>query len=120
MPNQESTKSSDETLRQVVEKNLAKEKTSKKSPKIKQLDNTKSSRKQSFGKFEKTRVFRFLPKFRFITSSFGEIKLVSWPSRRDTLRLTSAVIIFSVIFGIMISLLDWGFEIIFKKVFLHG
>jgi preprotein translocase subunit SecE len=120
MLDQETTKSNSESLRELVEKNLAKEKTDNKQSKPKQLNEARDSHKLDSGKSKASKFFRFFPMFKFFRSSFGEIRLVTWPNRRDTLRLTYAVIIFSVIFGIMISLLDWGFEIIFKKVFLHG
>ena|ERR1039458_9043483 len=67
---------------------------------------------------KKERRFHFFPKF--LRNAFIEIKLVTWPDRITTIRLTVAVIIFSIIFAIFVGLLDWVFEIIFKKVFLHG
>jgi len=120
MSDKDITKSSSESLRELVEKNLAKRKTDSKETKPKQLTDTRKNHKKISSKLSSNKVFKFLPKFKFIRSSFSEIRSVTWPNRRDTLRLTFAVILFSVIFGIMISLLDWGFEIIFKKVFLHG
>ena len=66
----------------------------------------------------KNRRFHIIPKF--IRNSFSELKKVTWPNRRDTFKLTSAVIIFSIVFSAVISLVDYGFGIIFKRVFLHG
>jgi preprotein translocase SecE subunit len=120
MPDKESTSSKGQSLRQAVEKNLATEKTNLKEPRLNKLKVIRGMPKQGARRSNRNLIIRVLSKFKFLTSPFSEIKLVSWPNRRDTLRLTSAVVIFSVIFGIMVSLLDWGFEIIFKKVFLHG
>jgi preprotein translocase SecE subunit len=120
MPDKESTKSKDESLRQIVEKNLAKEKTDQKESRLDKLRVARDKRKEDARQAERGLLRRFFSKFRFLTSPFSEIRLVTWPNRKVTLRLTFAVVIFATIFGIMVSLLDWGFEIIFKKVFLHG
>ncbi len=120
MPDKDTAKSTGESLRELVDKNLAKRKNDSKESKPKQLTNTRNTQKRFSNKLSNSKIFKFFPKFKFLRSSFGEIRLVTWPNRRDTLRLTFAVIIFSIVFGVMISLLDWGFEIIFKKVFLHG
>ena len=83
-----------------------------------------SSKKRSFKirnkdkKDRKPRRFHIIPKF--LRLAFAEIKLVTWPNTRTTYRLTVAVIIFATIFSLLITLVDWGFGHIFKKVFLHG
>jgi preprotein translocase SecE subunit len=69
-------------------------------------------------KDKKPRRFHIIPKF--IRLAFKEIKLVTWPDARTTYKLTTAVIIFATVFAILVSLVDWGFGNIFKKVFLHG
>jgi preprotein translocase SecE subunit len=56
--------------------------------------------------------------FGYIISSFREVKLVSWPTMRQSLRLTQAVIIFSVIFGALIAGVDYGLDKIFKQIIL--
>ena len=55
---------------------------------------------------------------RYLRNAWGELRLVSWPNRRESLRLTSAVIVFSVIFGILIAITDYGLDKVFKKVIL--
>jgi preprotein translocase SecE subunit len=123
MPKEKATQSKDVSLREIVEKNLARDQASKKEPKlrlpkrVKQVREPRTS-KSKFGKFLK--IFGIFGIFGFLISPFREIRLVTWPDWRTTLRLTFAVVCFSVIFGVLVSLLDWGFEIIFKKVFLHG
>lgn len=69
-------------------------------------------------KDKKQRRFHIIPKF--IRQAFVEIRLVTWPDARTTFKLTTAVIIFATVFAILISLVDYGFGKIFKKVFLHG
>lgn len=54
----------------------------------------------------------------YLRSSFKELKEVNWPNRRETIRLTTAVILFAIVFGIMIAVVDWGFDKLVRKVFL--
>jgi preprotein translocase SecE subunit len=123
MPKEKTTKSKDLSLRDIVEKNLAKGQASQKELKLKLPKKLKKVKEPKTSKSKFKKYFRFLKIFSifgFLISPFREIKLVTWPDWKTTLRLTFAVVCFSVIFGIMVSLLDWIFEIIFKKVFLHG
>jgi preprotein translocase SecE subunit len=56
--------------------------------------------------------------FGYVVSSFREVKLVTWPTIKQSLRLTQAVIIFSVIFGALIALVDYGLGKLFKQIIL--
>jgi preprotein translocase SecE subunit len=56
----------------------------------------------------------------FVVTSFSELRGVSWPSRTEARRLTTAVIIFSVIFGALIAGVDYGLDKLFKQVILKG
>jgi len=55
---------------------------------------------------------------RYFVNSFREVRLVTWPSRRETWRLTGAVFIFAVVFGTIIYFVDKGLDEIFKKFVL--
>ena len=63
------------------------------------------------------KVGRFIvpPYFR---NSWKELRLVTWPSFRDSLRLTFAVIAFAVVFGVLVALLDLGLGKVFEKVLI--
>jgi preprotein translocase subunit SecE len=67
------------------------------------------------GRFLRRRV-RFMPKF--VREAWAEIRLVTWPNRKDTFRLTMAVFIFAVIFASIVGLLDFGLDKLFKEVLL--
>lgn len=56
--------------------------------------------------------------FRYVRASWRELKLVSWPSRTQSRQLTVAVVIFSVIFGGLIAVVDLGLDKLFKEVIL--
>lgn len=55
---------------------------------------------------------------RFFREAWGELRQVQWPTARETVRLTSAVFIFSIAFGLIIAITDFGLDKIFKKVFI--
>ena len=97
MPKEKTTKSKDPSLRELVEKNLARDQASKKEPKLKLKLPKKAKKvkdpKTSKSKFKK--YFRFLKIFGifgFLISPFREIRLVTWPDWKTTLRLTFAVV----------------------------
>lgn len=74
--------------------------------------------------------FRFLNRFKlfrfigyifvppFARNAWRELKLVDWPNFRQTRDLTVAVIIFSIIFGVIVAIVDYGFDKLFRKVIL--
>jgi preprotein translocase SecE subunit len=43
---------------------------------------------------------------------------VTWPTWRESRRLTGAVILFSVIFGGLIAIVDYGLDKLFKQLLL--
>jgi len=71
--------------------------------------------KLASGKLGKSRRIR-LP--RYIRESLQEIKKVSWPSRKDTWKLTFAVIVFTTIFTVFIVIADYGFQKLAQRIFL--
>jgi len=54
----------------------------------------------------------------YFRSSFSELKLVSWPNWTQSRQLTTAVLVFAVIFGAAIAGVDWGLDKIFKHILL--
>ena len=70
------------------------------------------------GKFK---VFRIIGKILWPTyfrESWKELRQVTWPNRRETWQLTLAVIIFSVIFGALVAVVDFGLDKVFKKLII--
>ena len=53
---------------------------------------------------------------KYLVASWKELKLVRWPTRKETWKMTSAVIAFSVGFATLILLLDGLFNWIFKTL----
>lgn len=70
-----------------------------------------------------TKVGRFLNKRRYLLPAFirdagNELKQVTWPSRKETLKLTLAVFLFAIVFGLLIAVVDYGLDKLFRKVIL--
>jgi preprotein translocase SecE subunit len=63
-----------------------------------------------------TRSRRWTPGY--FRSAYGELKQVTWPSRKESWKLVSAVFIFSIAFGLVITIVDYGLEKLFRKAFL--
>lgn len=73
------------------------------------------------GKLGRFKIFRFVGLIfvpRYFRNSWKELKQVTWPTRRESWQLTSAVILFAVVFGVMIALVDFGLDKLFKQVLL--
>jgi preprotein translocase SecE subunit len=68
------------------------------------------------GRFLRKRV-RFMPKY-FI-ESWRELRLVTWPSNRQTMRLVIAVFLFATIFGALIGVTDSLLENIFRRIIVQ-
>jgi preprotein translocase SecE subunit len=63
--------------------------------------------------------FRFVARYiipPYFRQSWRELRQVTWPNRKQTRQLTGAVIIFSVVFGIVVAAFDYGLDKLFKQV----
>jgi preprotein translocase SecE subunit len=56
---------------------------------------------------------------KYFINSFRELRQVTWPTRRETWKLTFAVLIFAVMFGLVISLADYGLSNAVKRIVLR-
>jgi preprotein translocase SecE subunit len=63
------------------------------------------------------KVLRWLAPMYFI-NAWRELRQVTWPSRRETWRLSGAVFIFALVFGALVFGVDKVLDEIFKKVIL--
>lgn len=55
---------------------------------------------------------------RYFRNSFIELKQVTWPTWKESLRLTWAVLLFAIIFGTAVALVDYGLDAVFKRILL--
>lgn len=75
----------------------------------------------AFRWFFHLRAIRFIGRIlglRYLRESWQELKDVTWPTFHESMHLTGAVIIFSIIFGILIAIVDFGLDKIFRAVLL--
>jgi len=54
----------------------------------------------------------------YFVSSFKELRKVEWPDRKTSWKLTLTVILFSTVFAVLTTSLDYGFEKLAKQIFL--
>jgi preprotein translocase SecE subunit len=52
----------------------------------------------------------------YFRNAFRELRQVTWPSRKDTWKLTLAVLIFAIIFGLLATLTDYGLDKIIRRI----
>lgn len=65
---------------------------------------------------------RFLAKvllINYVISSWRELRKVTWPDRKQTLKLTLAVFMFSAVFSSIIAITDYGLDKVFRKILLN-
>lgn len=72
-------------------------------------------------KLGRFKVIRFIGRIiwpMYFRKSWKELRQVTWPKRRESIQLTGAVLVFSAIFGVVIALVDFGLDKLFKQVLL--
>lgn len=74
---------------------------------------------KALGKFKLFRALGRILLPTYFRNSWRELRQVTWPNRKQSRQLTFAVIIFSVIFGVLVAVVDMGLDKLFKKVILN-
>lgn len=101
------------TRKKVVVKDKKTEKTKKVAEKKAKKESKKSGGKKTFILFRP-----FVAFGRYLRDSWREIRQVRWPNRKATWKMVLAVLVYTAIFIIVISLLDllftWLFSLILK------
>ncbi|HEX4774920.1 MAG TPA: preprotein translocase subunit SecE [Candidatus Saccharimonadales bacterium] len=67
------------------------------------------------------KVLRFIGKIIFpsyFRNSWRELKLVTWPNWKQSRQLTFAVLVFAIVFGAAIAVVDFGLDKLFKNILL--
>ena len=60
------------------------------------------------------------PRFRFISETIAELKKVVWLSKREAAYLTGLVLIVTIIMGLILGVIDYGFTKLVNDIFLGG
>lgn len=99
----EESKRAKEVSKQVDKKVNTKKVKSVKKPKLKK-DKTEAPTRNPITKF-----------FRYVRDSTRELKRVTWPSRRETWKLTFSVLAFTLVFTGLLVLVDYIFRNILER-----
>ena len=91
----------------------------KKTEKTKKVAEKKAKKAQKDGQKKPFILFRpFVAFFRYLRDSWREIRQVRWPNRKATWKMVLAVLVYTALFIIIITLLDlfftWLFSLIIK------
>jgi len=70
------------------------------------------------GNFKPIRALGYVIAPPYIRNSWRELRQVTWPNRTQTRQLTFAVIMFSLVFGAVVAVTDYGLDKLFKAVIL--
>jgi preprotein translocase SecE subunit len=54
----------------------------------------------------------------YLRKSWQELRLVTWPNWQESRRLTTAVLIFAIVFGGVIAGVDYGLDKLFRNILL--
>jgi preprotein translocase SecE subunit len=54
----------------------------------------------------------------YVRNSWKELRQVTWPTWKQSRKLTLAVMIFAIIFGALIAIVDYGLDKLFRHIFI--
>jgi preprotein translocase SecE subunit len=55
---------------------------------------------------------------KYFRDSWKELRLVTWPTWKESQQLTLAVLIFAFIFGAIVAIVDYGLDKLFREILL--
>lgn len=64
-----------------------------------------------------TKTRKFTPKF--FREAWAEVRQVTWPNRKETAKLTLAVFTFAIAFSLLIGVVDYGLDRLFRELLLN-
>lgn len=73
---------------------------------------------KKLGKFKPFRIIGLILVPPYFRNSWKELRQVTWPKFRDSVRLTFAVFAFAAVFGVLVFALDFVLDKVFKEVLL--
>jgi preprotein translocase subunit SecE len=60
---------------------------------------------------------KFLHAPKYFSESFAELRKVTWPTRKESVRLTVAVFLFSTVLTLLTVLVDYVFNLLAERLF---
>ena len=74
-----------------------------------------------FRKLNKIKIFRiigYILVWPYLRNSWRELRRTTWPSFRQSRQLTTAVMLFAIVFGVLVAGVDYGLDKLFKQVLI--
>ena len=71
------------------------------------------------GRFKVFRIIGLILVPPYFRNSWKELRQVTWPTGKETRQLTLAVLMFSIVFGVLVTAVDYGFDKLFKRILLN-
>ena len=56
---------------------------------------------------------------RFFREAWAELRQVTWPNRKETAKLTLAVVAFAIVFSLLIGVVDYGLDKLFRELLVN-
>lgn len=109
-----STSESTKVTRITATDTAPKQKTTAKKTAAKKTTVTKDSKKAVVTPKQKQNFFAAIAGY--FKGSWAELRQVRWPNRRTTWSLTLAVLVFAAFFVLLITLLDYLFQMVFERI----
>lgn len=73
---------------------------------------------KQLGKFKPLRIIGYILVPPYFRNSFRELRKTTWPTLKMSRQLTTAVILFAIVFGVLIAGVDYGLDKLFKQVLI--
>ncbi len=54
----------------------------------------------------------------YFRNSWRELRKVTWPTLKQSRQLTTAVMLFAIVFGVLVATVDYGLDKLFKQVLI--
>jgi len=68
------------------------------------------------GRYKVLRIIGRILLPRYFRNSWKELRGVTWPTMKQARQLTLAVMVFAITFGLVVAVLDFGLDKVFKEV----
>lgn len=73
---------------------------------------------KKLNRFRPFRIIGYIIAPPYVRNSWRELKLVTWPTGKQSRQLTFAVVVFSLVFGVIVFVVDYGLDKLFKATIL--
>ncbi|HKR81879.1 MAG TPA: preprotein translocase subunit SecE [Candidatus Saccharimonadales bacterium] len=73
---------------------------------------------RQLGKFKPFRIIGYILVPPYFRNSWRELRMTTWPTLKQSRQLTTAVMLFAIVFGVLVAGADYGLDKLFKQVLI--